>query len=249
MKGCSDVRDVVPLRTAAKAWFEISLQTFGGPAGQIALMQHKLVDEKRWIGQKRFLHALNYCMLLPGPEAQQLAIYTGWLLNGARGGLIAGTLFVLPGMVALLGLSVLYVALGDTTVVTAIFAGLAPAVIAIVIQAVHRVANRSLTHPLLGVLAVAAFVALTVFAVPFPVVVLGAGLIGWLFSRWARTLGEIATHPAADGPEPLISDQGLHQILPSGRRILLVLFAGLALWAAPIVAVALLVDSTTVFRD
>ena len=127
--------DVVPLRTAAKAWFEISLQTFGGPAGQIALMQHKLVDEKRWIGQKRFLHALNYCMLLPGPEAQQLAIYTGWLLNGARGGLIAGSVFVLPGMVALLALSVLYVALGDTTVVSAIFAGLAPAVIAIVVQA------------------------------------------------------------------------------------------------------------------
>src|SRR3712207_9106640 len=130
--------NVIPLRTAAKAWFEISLQTFGGPAGQIAVMQHKLVDEKRWIGQQRFLHALNYCMLLPGPEAQQLAIYTGWLLNGARGGLVAGTLFVLPGMGALLALSVLYVALGDTALVTAIFAGLAPAVIAIVIQAVDR---------------------------------------------------------------------------------------------------------------
>ena len=158
----------MPLRTATKEWFLISLQTFGGPAGQIAVMQHKLVDEKRWIGQQRFLHALNYCMLLPGPEAQQLAIYTGWLLNGARGGLIAGTLFVLPGMVALLALSVLYVALGDTTLVAAIFAGLAPAVIAIVVQAVHRVAKRSLTHPLLVALAVAAFLALTVFAVPFP---------------------------------------------------------------------------------
>ena len=107
--------DVVPLRQATKAWFHISLQTFGGPAGQIAVMQHKLVDEKRWIGQSRFLHALNYCMLLPGPEAQQLAIYTGWLLNGTRGGLIAGTLFVLPGMLALLALSIIYVAFGDTT--------------------------------------------------------------------------------------------------------------------------------------
>ena len=196
-------QDVVPLRTATKAWFQISLQTFGGPAGQIAVMQHKLVDEKRWIGQRRFLHALNYCMLLPGPEAQQLAIYTGWLLNGTRGGLIAGTLFVLPGMVALLALSVLYVALGDTALVTAIFAGLAPAVIAIVVQAVHRVAKRSLTHPLLGVLAVAAFLALTVFAVPFPVVVLGAGVIGWVFSRWVPGLGKIASHPAEDGPAPL----------------------------------------------
>ena len=103
---------MIPLGEATKAWFLISLQTFGGPAGQIAVMQHKLVDEKRWIGQRRFLHALNYCMLLPGPEAQQLAIYTGWLLNGTRGGLIAGTLFVLPGMVALLALSVIYVATG-----------------------------------------------------------------------------------------------------------------------------------------
>jgi chromate transporter len=249
MKGCSTVRDVVPLGTAAKAWFQISLQTFGGPAGQIALMQHKLVDEKRWIGQQRFLHALNYCMLLPGPEAQQLAIYTGWLLNGARGGLIAGTLFVLPGMVTLLALSVLYVAFGNTTVVSAIFAGLAPAVIAIVVQAVYRVAKRSLTQPLLTALAVAAFGALTVFGVPFPVVVLGAGLIGWLFSRWAKTMRQIPADPAADGPEPLISDQALHQSLPSVRRILLVVLVGCALWAAPIVAVGLLVDSTTVFRD
>src|SRR5918998_3438085 len=199
--------DVIPLREATRAWGAISLQTFGGPAGQIAVMQHKLVEEKRWIGQQRFLHALNYCMLLPGPEAQQLAIYTGWLLNGARGGLIAGTLFVLPGMVALLALSVLYAGLGDTAVVTAIFAGLAPAVIAIVVQAGHRVAKRSLTQPMLVVLAVAAFAALTVFAVPFPVVVLGAGLIGWLGSRWARTMRQISAHSVADGPEPLISDQ------------------------------------------
>src|SRR5258705_6963614 len=102
-------RDVVPLRQATKAWFSISLQTFGGPAGQIAVMQRHLVDERRWIGQRRFLHALNCCMLLPGPEAQQLAIYVGWLLNGIRGGLSAGVLFVLPGMLALLGLSAVYV--------------------------------------------------------------------------------------------------------------------------------------------
>ena len=136
--------DVIPLREATRAWFSISLQTFGGPAGQIAIMQHKLVDEKRWIGQQRFLHALNYCMLLPGPEAQQLAIYTGWLLNGTRGGLIAGGLFVLPGMLALLVLSAVYVAFGETGFVTAVFAGVAPAVIAIVVQAVARVGRRAL---------------------------------------------------------------------------------------------------------
>src|SRR3954466_9827748 len=123
---------VVPFRTAVRAWFAISLQTFGGPAGQIAVMQRSLVDEKRWIGQRRFLHALNFCVLLPGPEAQQLAIYIGWLLNGTRGGLAAGILFVLPGMLALLALSAIYVAYGDATAVTAVFADLAPAVLAIV---------------------------------------------------------------------------------------------------------------------
>src|SRR5918997_2348978 len=124
-------RDVVPFRDAVRAWFTISLQTFGGPAGQIAVMQRHLVDERRWIGQRRFLHALNYCMLLPGPEAQQLAIYVGWLLNGVRGGLVAGTLFVLPGMLAVYALSAAYVAWGDTAALTSLFAGLAPAVLAV----------------------------------------------------------------------------------------------------------------------
>src|SRR5918993_730222 len=156
----------VPFGVAVRTWFAISLQTFGGPAGQIAVMQRALVDEKRWIGQRRFLHALNYCMLLPGPEAQQLAIYTGWLLNGTRGGLVA-----------LLALSAVYVAFGTTTVVTALFAGLAPAVLAIVAQAVVRVGKRALAHPALVVLAVAAFLALAVFAVPFPVVVAAAAAI------------------------------------------------------------------------
>jgi len=245
--------DVIPLRAATRTWFTISLQTFGGPAGQIAVMQHHLVDRHRWLSQRRFLHALNYCMLLPGPEAQQLAIYTGWLLNGIRGGLIAGTLFVLPGMVALLALSAIYVGFGDTAVVAAVFAGLAPAVIAIVVQAVFRVARRSLTSPALVVLAVAAFVALTLFAVPFPVVVLGAGVVGWLLGRWApglHTGGDGGSQDStADGSEPLVSDAALHHDLPSARRFVLVLGVGIALWAAPLVAVALLVDSTTVFLD
>src|SRR5688500_2332359 len=164
-------RDVVPLRTATRAWFTISLQTFGGPAGQIAVMQRHLVDERRWIGQRRFLHALNYCMLLPGPEAQQLAIYVGWLLNGVRGGLVAGTLFVLPGMVALLARSAGYVTLGDTTVVTAVFAGLAPAVVAIVAQAVWRVGRRALSNTIMVGFAVVSFLALAAFGVPFPLVI------------------------------------------------------------------------------
>ncbi|HYH46112.1 MAG TPA: chromate transporter, partial [Thermoanaerobaculia bacterium] len=149
----------------------VALQSFGGPAGQIAVMQRTLVDEQRWISQRRFLFALSYCTLLPGPEAQQLATYVGWLLNGTRGALIAGTLFVLPGVVALLVLSGVYVGYGDTRLVEALFLGLGPAVIAIVVQALWRIGRRSLTHPALVGVAVAAFVALTVFGVPFPAVI------------------------------------------------------------------------------
>src|SRR5688500_17561 len=212
-------------------------------------MQHKLVDEKRWIGQRRFLHALNYCMLLPGPEAQQLAIYTGWLLNGTRGGLIAGSLFVLPGVLALLALSGIYVRFGETDLVSALFAGVAPAVIAIVVQAVQRVAKRALNHGALVALAVGAFVALTPFAVPFPIVVFAAGLLGWALSRRIPELIQSNGHNGADGPEPLISDETLHHELPSRRRSLTVVTLGLVLWFTPIAAFAAFVSSTDVFVD
>ena len=233
-------RDVVPLREAVKAWFAISLQTFGGPAGQIAVMQRHLVDERRWIGQHRFLHALNYCMLLPGPEAQQLAIYVGWLLNGVPGGLIAGSLFVLPGLLALLVLSAVYVGFGDTTVVTALFAGLAPAVVAVVAQAVWRVGTRALRNGVLVGFAVTAFVALAVFAVPFPVVVAAAAVAGWLLHRWRPTLITAGGGHQADGdqPTPLIRDDALHHDQPSARRAAVILTVGLLAWFAPVALVA-----------
>ena len=183
--------DVVPLRQATRTWFSISLQTFGGPAGQIAVMHRYLVDDKRWIGEQRFLHALSYCMLLPGPEAQQLATYVGWLLNGWRGGLVAGVLFVLPGAAVMMALAAIYVGYGETDAVTGLFAGLAPAVVAIVIQAVLRVGRRSLRSGPLVAIAVAAFVAL-LLRVPFPVVVLVAGIVGSL-------LHLPAPRPAATG--------------------------------------------------
>src|SRR3954469_11343630 len=196
---------VIPLTEATRTWFAISLQTFGGPAGQIAVMQHTLVDEKRWIGQKRFLHALSFCTLLPGPEAQQLAIYIGWLLNGVPGGLIAGILFVLPGVVALLGLSALYVGAGDTTIVTAVLAAVAPAVLAIVAQAVVRVGGRGAGAPALAALAVAAFLALALLGTPFPVVVGGAAAVGWALGRWApQTMREPTPPAATPGPTPVI---------------------------------------------
>lgn len=241
--------DVIPLGEATRAWFAISLQTFGGPAGQIAVMQHKLVDEKGWIGQRRFLHALNYCMLLPGPEAQQLAIYTGWLLNGTLGGLIAGVLFVLPGMLALLGLTILYLAAGSTAVVTGLFAGLAPAVIAIVIQAVYRVGKRALTHRVLVVLAVASFLALAVFGVPFPVVILVAGAIGWVSSRWVPALRTLGAHGSDDGPPPLISDDALHTSPPSSRRTVGIIALGLVVWFTPVLLAGALLGRDSVYVD
>ena len=243
-------RDLVPLREAIRTWFAISLQTFGGPAGQIAVMQRFLVDDKRWIGQRRFLHALNYCMLLPGPEAQQLAIYIGWLLNGTIGGLIAGTLFVLPGVVALLALSAIYVAYGTTTAVTALFAGLAPAVLAIVVQAVVRVGKRALAHRSLVVLAVAAFLALAVFAVPFPVVVAAAAAAGWALGRFAPgTVGGGGQAAGNDGPPPVIPDDALHTQRPTGTRAVKVLLIGVGLWAAPLIAVILLTGTQSVFTQ
>jgi chromate transporter len=244
-----DVRDVVPFREAVRAWFAISLQTFGGPAGQIAVMQRELVEERRWIGNRRFLHALSYCTLLPGPEAQQLAIYVGWLLNGVRGGLVAGVLFVLPGVVTLLALSAIYVAYGESTAVAAVFAGLAPAVLAIVAQAVVRVGRRALGHPALVTLAVGAFVALTTVRVPFPVVVAVAALLGLVIGRWAPAMMIAKPESEEDGPAPLISDDQLHTERPSGRHAAKVLGLGLIAWGVPLGLVAWLTGVHSVFTE
>jgi chromate transporter len=242
---------LVPLREATRTWFAISLQTFGGPAGQIAVMQHELVDRRRWIGQKRFLHALSFCTLLPGPEAQQLAIYIGWLLNGMVGGLIAGTLFVLPGVVALLTLSALYVSAGDTSVVTAVLAAVGPAVLVIVAQAVVRVGGRALGHPALIALAVAAFVALSVFRAPFPLVIGIAAAIGWALGRWLPgTMSDAKPHSAtAEGPPPLISDEELHTERPRKSHALTVIGVGLIAWAIPVFAVFVFVGRDSIFAD
>jgi chromate transporter len=245
--GAGTPSDVVPLGAATRAWFLVSLQTFGGPAGQIAVMQRMLVEERRWIGQQRFLFALSFCTLLPGPEAQQLATYVGWLLNGIRGALIAGVLFVLPGVVVLLALSAIYVEYGDTTAVESVFLGLGPAVIAIVVQALTRVARRALTAPWMTVVAACSLVALAFFAVPFPAVVAAAALVGWFAGRTSTQAERTSSATAEEtGPEPLVSDADLHHEAPSRGHTLLVLAVGLALWTTPIVAAAALFGSDSV---
>ncbi len=179
----------VPFREALRFWFKLGCISFGGPAGQIAIMHRELVEQKRWISERRFLHALNYCMLLPGPEAQQLATYIGWLMHRTWGGVVAGALFVLPSLVLLIGLSWVYLAFGQVGWVAALFHGIKPAVAAIVLQAVWRIGGRTLRHPkqvpLLWAVAVASFVAIAVLKIPFPWVVGGAALIGWLGARFA----------------------------------------------------------------
>jgi chromate transporter len=166
-----------------RTFARIAALSFGGPAGQIAMMHRILVDEKRWIGEARFLHALNYCMLLPGPEAQQLAIYIGWLLKRTRGGLLAGSLFVLPGMIAIMALSFVYVLLGHTPAVAGLFFGLKAAVLAIVLQAVVRIGSRSLRTRFMIGLAVVSFGAIFLLNVPFPIIVFVAGAMGWIAGR------------------------------------------------------------------
>jgi chromate transporter len=179
----------VPFREALRVWWRIGFLSFGGPAGQIALMHRILIEEKRWLDEPRFLHALNYCMLLPGPEAQQLATYIGWLMHGVRGGIAAGVIFILPGAVIMLLLSLLYVLLGDLPIVDGFFFGMKAAVMAIVIQALLRISRKALHGRTDYLLAMVGLLGLFIFNLPFPLLVLGAGLYGYLRSQWSGSPG------------------------------------------------------------
>ena len=183
-------------RDAFRYWLRLGFISFGGPAGQIAIMHRELVEERRWISEGRFLHALNYCMLLPGPEAQQLATYIGWLLHRTWGGIVAGVLFVAPSLVILVALSWLYVEFGDVPLIAAAFDGVKPVVVAIVLHAAWRIGRRTLKHPLLWAVATAAFVALFAFSVPFPAIVLTAALIGAAGGRYLPSAFPAASHPS-----------------------------------------------------
>jgi chromate transporter len=229
----------VSLGEATKVWVRVAALSFGGPAGQIAVMHRLLVEEKRWISESRFLHALNYCMLLPGPEAQQLATYIGWLLHGTRGGLIAGGLFIVPGVIAIMALSYIYAAFGHVGAVTALFFGLKAAVLAIVLQAVARVGKRALANRIMVLLAGIAFVAIFFLHIPFPVIILAAAAIGYIGDRLGFEQFQVAAHGAKSPKEqPLIDDllgnQTPDHMRPSWPRSLRVAAVWLALWLGPV---------------
>jgi len=244
--------DKVSLDEAVRLWAKIGLLSFGGPAGQIALMHKELVERRAWIDEERFLHALNYCMLLPGPEAQQLATYIGWLMHKTRGGLIAGSLFVLPGCLAMLGLSMLYAGFRELPTVAAIFFGLKAAVLAIVVEAVHRIGKRALKTRLMVVVAALAFVAIFCFEVPFPIVVLAAGTFGFMGSKLRPAAFPEPAKMNIEGTRETVIDRmaranELEHTKPSAGRSLRVLLAFGVLWAAPVLALLAVFGPTSVF--
>ena len=241
----------VTMQEAFRVWLRVASLSFGGPAGQIAVMHRILVEEKRWVSESRFMHALNYCMLLPGPEAQQLAIYIGWLMHRTAGGIMAGGLFVLPGAVALMALSIIYAAWGHVGLVAAAFFGLKAAVLAIVVEAVVRIGRRALKSRPMQALAAVAFVAIFFFAVPFPVIIIAAGLIGFLGARAGHPafLGSTAHGSGKAGPDgvSLLGEAIPDHARPSARRALRIAVVWLTLWLVPVIAVEVSAGSGSVF--
>jgi len=235
---------IVSFRDAFWVWAKVALNSFGGPAGQIAVMHRYLVEEKKWISEGRFLHALNYCMLLPGPEAQQLATYMGWLLHKTKGGIVAGTLFVIPGFLFMLVLSILYAGYQNLSVVQWLFFGLKPAVLAIVLEAVLRIGKRALKNRLMITVAVLAFVAIFFYDVPFPVIVLSSAVFGILYGRFrpdAFAVFQADTNgkPICDGPaiDILLERGSLDHVRPSLARSVGVLSVWSVLWLGPVLLI------------
>ena len=235
---------------ATRVWFKIAMLSFGGPAGQIAVMHRILVDEKRWISDSRFLHALNYCMLLPGPEAQQLATYIGWLLHRTAGGIVAGGLFILPGAIAIMFLSYIYAGFGHVGFIAAIFFGLKAAVLAIVIQAVVRVGKRALRNGVMVGLAAAAFVGIFFFNAPFPLIIIAAGLIGYVGARAGRPEFAGSAHGGTQSTaviDSLMGDELPEHVRPSLVRAVKVGAVWSALWLVPVFLLLAFLGQENVF--
>ena len=245
----------VPFSEAMKVWARVAALSFGGPAGQIAVMHRIVVEEKKWIGEQRFLQALNYCTLLPGPEAQQLATYIGWLMHRTRGGLLAGTLFVLPGLLAIMALSWIYVLLGKVTLVQGLFFGLKAAVLVIVVEAVLRVGKRALRNNVMRAIAVAAFVAIFFYDVPFPIIIVLAGLIGFTGGKlgWPafQAGGGHGTPGAAHvtDAQSLLGEGTPAHARPNVRWSLAVASVFLLLWLVPVAVLYVGLGGDNVFTQ
>src|ERR1044072_6045043 len=226
-------------REAFRVWLRIALLSFGGPAGQIAVMHRILVDEKHWISESRFLHALNYCMLLPGPEAQQLATYVGWLMHRTRGGIVAGGPFIVPGIVSIMALSYVYAGWGRVPIVQALFFGLKAAVLAIVLEAVVRIGRRALKNWVMVALAAVAFIAIFFYGVPFPLIILVAALLGYIGSRSGHPAFAVGGgHGSAANDQFADKDSALGETMPAHARpttawSFKIAGAFLALWLLP----------------
>lgn len=238
---------------AFRFWLKLGFISFGGPAGQIAIMHQELVENRKWISNPRFLNALNYCMLLPGPEAQQLAVYIGWLLHRLPGGIVAGVLFVLPSVLILLGLSFTYAAYGTIPWVASVFDGLKAAVMAIVVSAVIKIGKKALTSSLMTGIAAAAFIAIYFLSIPFPLIVLGAGLLGWALNRLLPD--QFASGPGKTGADPdagyvrICEDPVECHTTPSARRNILLIVSFLLLWLIPLAGLAVLFSDSLFYTE
>jgi chromate transporter len=244
----------VSLREAFQVWLRVACLSFGGPAGQIAVMHRILVEEKRWISESRFLHALNYCMLLPGPEAQQLATYIGWLMHRTLGGIMAGVLFVIPGIIAIMALSYVYAGYGNVPVIAALFFGLKAAVLAIVLEAVFRIGKRSLKNNVMMSIAAAAFIGIFFLNIPFPIIIFGAALIGFLGAWSGAAAFEIKSghgNGKQDGGvvDSLLGDELPEHARPSVARALRASSVWLVLWLVPVIVIILTLGSGNVFSQ
>jgi chromate transporter len=242
------------LQAAFRVWLRVALLSFGGPAGQIAVMHRILVDEKHWISESRFLHALNYCMLLPGPEAQQLATYIGWLMHRTLGGIMAGGLFVVPGIIAIMALSYVYAAYGNVPLVVALFFGLKAAVLAIVLEAVVRVGKRALKNNAMVALAAAAFVGIFFLSIPFPIIIFGAALIGFVGARSGLAVFQIGSgHGSSkqDGAmvESLLGEELPAHARPTVARALRASAFWLVLWLSPVILLLFILGNADVFSQ
>src|SRR5262249_30385147 len=247
-------RDLPSLGEAFRVWLKVAALSFGGPAGQIAVMHRILVEEKRWVSEERFLHALNYCMLLPGPEAQQLATYIGWLMHRTLGGIMAGGLFIVPGIVAIMALSMIYAAYGNVPLIVALFFGLKAAVLAIVLEAVFRIGKRALKNNMMMALAAAAFVGIFFLAIPFPIIIFGAALIGFVGARSgakAFLLGNAhGSGKQADAVvDSLLGNELPAHARPSVARALRVSSVWLVLWLVPVIALLVTLGRGNVFSE